>query len=143
MTSGLKPFPKGQKYIFLAKNVSRISKYRLTMDLEFIIRILEKGKAMSTAPPSILKPLSAVPVLKKAATIAPKPVLTSCDIDGTLIPWTKEPEHDEVALQRYSNFAHQSEFRNNNFILLNTGRGLSSIQGIASLLKKFPIDALG
>jgi HAD superfamily hydrolase (TIGR01484 family) len=72
-----------------------------------------------------------------------KPLVISLDIDGTLIPWQGQPHYDEVALQRYSHTLNKPALKENAFLLLNTGRGLSAVKALAPLLAKFSVDGLG
>lgn len=89
------------------------------------------------------EPVPKAQVLPAPKLKSGKPVLTSLDIDHTVIPWRKEPMLDEVAFQRYRKTLHHPEFRNNNFVMLNTGRGLVATKQIIPLLCELPVDALG
>ncbi|WP_373531158.1 HAD hydrolase family protein [Vampirovibrio sp.] len=103
--------------------------------------------AKTPSPQSVAPRRFSPPTLKISGSaqkfLAQKPVLTSLDIDSTLIPWLKEPEYDEVALTRYRKTLGSPDFRNQSFVILNTGRSLSAVKRLAPILRDLPIDALG
>ena len=82
-----------------------------------------------------------------------KPILTALDIDLTLIPW-KAQETDgslhQDAYQASMNFLNDKqdtqgkEFREHSLLMLNTGKGLTSLKAVSNELAPLnPIDALG
>lgn len=76
-------------------------------------------------------------------TVANKPIATALDFDGTLAPWIKQPDYDRPAYSKSVNLLRRLHLKNNNFLIVNTGRSLASIKEITPMLSRLPFDALG